>query len=252
MPESRRKFRRFNLPLEVKFRPTYGAKDYSRGAVTNLSCEGLGLDAHDFRFILYENLEMILTTPVSEGPVSLFGDIVWKKQNGKRCLAGIKFRMKDTRLQEAAIERIFASSDIPLHEAYNKDPDYIIRETTGRMPVTAADVQCEQTPGLPHKLGFIKQYYENGARCKVTFRLIGEMARNTQNVSIVGDFNNWNVSQSPMTRLKNGDFVITMDLPAKREYRYRFLIDGLRWENDWYADKFVPNEFGSKDSVVIV
>ncbi len=55
-----------------------------------------------------------------------------------------------------------------------------------------------------------------------------------------------------MTRLENGDFIITIDLDSKGEYKFRYLIDGLRWEIDWYADKFVPNDLGSKDSVVIV
>jgi hypothetical protein len=252
MPESKRKFRRFDLPLGVKFRPTYGATDYSSGTSLNLSCGGLGLDAYDFRFILYENLELIVEVPVSGDTFSLFGDIVWKRQAGKRCLAGIKFRMKDKNMQEEAVERIFVSSNIPVSAVYGKDPDYLIRQATGKISRSQTTGSYEMPPEPPYKLGFIKQYHDNGNKCKVTFRLLREAAMNTQNVRIVGDFNNWDASQSPMTRLGNGDFVITIDLPSKKEYRYRYLIDGNRWENDWYADKFVLNEFGSKDSVVIV
>ena len=39
-------------------------------------------------------------------------------------------------------------------------------------------------------------------------------------------------------------------LPPGRAYRFRYLLDGHRWENDWDADAYVPNGFGSDDSVV--
>ncbi len=116
MLESKRKFRRFDMSPGVKFRPTYGAIEYSAGTAKNLSCDGLGLDAHDFRFILYENLELIIDIPGSGDPVSLFGDIMWKRQDGKRCSAGVKFRMKDKNAQEEATGKIISS-------LINKPPD---------------------------------------------------------------------------------------------------------------------------------
>jgi hypothetical protein len=36
------------------------------------------------------------------------------------------------------------------------------------------------------------------------------------------------------------------------ECRFRYCIDGVKWENDWCADKYEPNPFGSYDSVVVV
>jgi hypothetical protein len=36
------------------------------------------------------------------------------------------------------------------------------------------------------------------------------------------------------------------------EYKFRYLIDDSRWENDWNADRYIPNSFGSEDSLVIV
>jgi hypothetical protein len=242
--ETKRKFRRFDLPLGVKFKPTYGAKDYFTGVAANLSCEGLGLDADDFKFIMYENLELIIGLPGSEGPVSLFGDILWKRQNGKRCFAGIKFRMKDKNMQGDAIKRIFSYSNIPAHDMFSIDPDYIIYKETKKIPQKPVEAS--------NKLGFIKQYNEDRTKCKVTFRLLREAAKNSQTVTIAGDFNNWELYKSPMTRLQNGDFVITLDLDSGNSYRFRYLIDRHRWENDLYADRFVRNKYGFKDSVVIV
>ena len=63
MLETRRKFKRFNILLGVKFKPTYGAKDYFSGISSNISCEGMALTADDFRFILYEYLELIIRLP---------------------------------------------------------------------------------------------------------------------------------------------------------------------------------------------
>ena len=97
-----------------------------------------------------------------------------------------------------------------------------------------------------------KQYVKANNICKVTFRLPKDAAHNAELVTIVGDFNNWNLTENKMKKLKNGDFTLTLDLPCSREYRFRYLIDANRWENDWFADKYLPNNFGADDSVVVV
>ncbi len=97
-----------------------------------------------------------------------------------------------------------------------------------------------------------KQYIKSVQACRVTFRLPKDAAPEAHIVTIVGDFNNWNTDETQLKRLKNGDFKITMELPCNREYRFRYLIDANRWENDWFADKYIPNPYGCDDSVVFV
>ena len=97
-----------------------------------------------------------------------------------------------------------------------------------------------------------KRYLKSKPLCKVTFRLPKEAAAGAKNVTVVGDFNNWNITQTPMKRLKSGDFTLTLELPCNREFNFRYLIDTKRWENDWFADKYIPNEFGEENSVVVV
>ena len=97
-----------------------------------------------------------------------------------------------------------------------------------------------------------KQYLKSNSACKVTFRLPKNAAPDAVSVSIVGEFNNWDMSEHQMKKLKNGDFSATIELPCNREYRFRYLIDSSRWENDWCADKYLPNKHGSDDSVVVV
>ena len=55
-----------------------------------------------------------------------------------------------------------------------------------------------------------------------------------------------------MRYLKDGCFSTTVSLPTEKLYRFRYLLDGIRWENDWKADAYVPNQYGSDDSVVEV
>lgn len=100
--------------------------------------------------------------------------------------------------------------------------------------------------------GLKKQYMKSTPVCKVTFRLPGEAAPDATTASVVGEFNNWNTTEHPMKKLKNGDFTAIVELPCNREFRFRYLIDSCRWENDWCADKYLPNGHGSDDSVVVV
>lgn len=100
--------------------------------------------------------------------------------------------------------------------------------------------------------GLKKQYLKTGSLCRVTFRLPGMAAPEARNVSLVGDFNNWNPSEATLKKLKSGDFTLTLQLPKDREYRFRYLIDSSRWENDWCADRYDPNNYGCDDSVVII
>jgi 1,4-alpha-glucan branching enzyme len=53
-----------------------------------------------------------------------------------------------------------------------------------------------------------------------------------------------------MKQRKDGSFSITVSLPAGQSYRFKYLVDGRRWENDWSADAYVPNNFGTEDSLI--
>jgi 1,4-alpha-glucan branching enzyme len=93
----------------------------------------------------------------------------------------------------------------------------------------------------------VKKQGKNGA-VRVTFSL--PKAVSAESASVCGEFNEW--STTPLRKYKDGHFAVTLDLPIGRNYRYRYLLDGARWENDWEADFYTPNEFGGEDSVVQV
>jgi Carbohydrate-binding module 48 (Isoamylase N-terminal domain) len=84
-------------------------------------------------------------------------------------------------------------------------------------------------------------------RVMITFRL--PRAADAECISVVGDFNGWSTVANPMTRGEDG-FVARMSLPVGRAYRFRYLLDGRSWQNDWAADAYVGNEFGGDDSII--
>jgi len=116
----------------------------------------------------------------------------------------------------------------------------------------AAKSKFKAVTGKQGTNGIKKQYVKSKKICKVTFRLPKAAVRNASTAAVTGDFNSWDRMAAPMKLLKNGEFTATLELDIGREYRFRYLIDDNIWENDWHADKYVPNSFGSDDSVVIV
>ncbi len=97
-----------------------------------------------------------------------------------------------------------------------------------------------------------KQYLKTRPECRVTFMLPKMAAPDAGKVNLAGEFNNWSITETPLKKLKNGDYKITLGLACSREYRFRYVIDGALWENDWYADKYVTNPYGCDDSIVVI
>jgi 1,4-alpha-glucan branching enzyme len=70
-------------------------------------------------------------------------------------------------------------------------------------------------------------------------------------IDVVGEFNDWDTTATPMTRTRaDADWTATLELEAGRRYRFRYLVDGKEWMNDWHADDFIENPYGSCDSIL--
>lgn len=97
-----------------------------------------------------------------------------------------------------------------------------------------------------------KTYSKNKKTCRVAFILPEEAAKGAKTVTLVGDFNNWDRGATPLKVKPDGSWEASMSLDSGKEYNFRYLIDGSRWENDWNADKYVPSPFGDADNSVVI
>ena len=94
-----------------------------------------------------------------------------------------------------------------------------------------------------------KQFIKTKPVCKVTFSV---EAKNANEVSVIGDFNNWEKGEGTLSKLKNGTFKGTFDLNKDSEYEFKYVIDGA-YINEPEADSFRWNEFaGAENSVLVV
>ena len=78
------------------------------------------------------------------------------------------------------------------------------------------------------------------------------VAPEAASVSLVGDFNDWDVSATPLMRGgEDGVWAVTIPLNPGR-YRYSFLVDGTTWQRDPQAARTVEDEFGRPNSVLTI
>lgn len=83
----------------------------------------------------------------------------------------------------------------------------------------------------------------------VQFMLVAPDART---VSVVGDFNDWDPSATPLREAAGaGVWTITVPLTAGR-HQYVFMVDGNRWTPDPAAPVAVEDDFGLPNSVITV
>ena len=97
----------------------------------------------------------------------------------------------------------------------------------------------------------MKKKSTKGGQTSVTFELPAEAAATAQSVVLCGEFNDWSRESHPMKKRKDGSFSVAVRLDPGR-YHYRYFLDEAVWENDWSADDYAPNPWGSEDSIVIV
>jgi 1,4-alpha-glucan branching enzyme len=94
-----------------------------------------------------------------------------------------------------------------------------------------------------------KQFIKTKPVCKVTFSV---EAKDAEKASVVGDFNNWNIEEGALNKLKNGTFKGVFNIDKDASYEFKYVIDG-KYINEKEADSFKYNDFaGAENSVLIV
>jgi 1,4-alpha-glucan branching enzyme len=96
-------------------------------------------------------------------------------------------------------------------------------------------------------MGVKKQFLKSKPVCKVTFTIV---AKEANNLAVVGSFNDWNTQSSPLKKLKNGSFKGTIDLEANASHEFKYLIDGV-FVNDAEADGYAWNDYAGGENSLI-
>ncbi len=75
----------------------------------------------------------------------------------------------------------------------------------------------------------------------IIFTLPAEAVAEATEGLLLGDFNNWNAEEGiTLKKQKDGSLKAVVQLEAGKTYQYRYLLNDGRWENDYYAQNYVP------------
>jgi len=75
-------------------------------------------------------------------------------------------------------------------------------------------------------------------------------AGSAREVCLAGDFNQWNVCETPLERVAEDTWTVSIELPPGR-HEYMFVIDG-RWVTDPHAPAHADDGFGHRNAVVVI
>lgn len=96
-----------------------------------------------------------------------------------------------------------------------------------------------------------KTYLKTKPECKVKFALPADTLAGAKKVYLVGDFNNWDESATPMRKQKSGVFASTINLEKDKQYQFRYLVDGTTWLNDDTADAYITSPMSHEKNCVL-
>lgn len=118
MVAERRRYIRFEIPLDVIFRASSDESRYSSGITKNFSRSGCCIETDDLDISLNSSLELQVKHPRRDIFVTATGDIVWKQHVGGKWLAGVVIHEMD---KEAKSEILDFAYDIWLEKNMRTD-----------------------------------------------------------------------------------------------------------------------------------
>lgn len=92
-----------------------------------------------------------------------------------------------------------------------------------------------------------KRFFKTMPEVEVTFQHEGN---GYNEAFLVCEATGWEATPMRRTGRGRGPFTTKLRLPRGQAFEFRYLLDGGVWENEWEADAYTPNPFGSENSVV--
>ncbi|MDZ4794446.1 MAG: isoamylase early set domain-containing protein [Bacteroidota bacterium] len=94
----------------------------------------------------------------------------------------------------------------------------------------------------------LKTYYKTKDYCKVKFSFKVE---NAETVEILGLNSDWQNSVI-MSKKKDGSFSADVNLPKDSKHEFKYRVNETEWLNEAEADSEAPNQYGGKNSVIVL
>ncbi len=107
MSKDRRKFIRYDIPLDVEFKLREDTSDYSSGVTTNFSRSGLCFETNHKTDELNKVYDLKIRIPESDKFTSALGDLVWKQELEDTYLYGIKLMAMETDAKSIILENAY-------------------------------------------------------------------------------------------------------------------------------------------------
>lgn len=103
-------------------------------------------------------------------------------------------------------------------------------------PARGLTIHAEGMPHRPEGVPYLREFKSAFTLPFMRAEVAGIRATRCRS----GEFNERSAENTELER-DGGSWRAAVALRPGRSYRYRYLLDGERWENAWQADGYVPN-----------
>jgi 1,4-alpha-glucan branching enzyme len=70
-------------------------------------------------------------------------------------------------------------------------------------------------------------------------------------ISVVGDFNNWEPTATPLVKRANNTRSASVILDPGKHYSFRYYAADGTWFDEEHADGYAPNEHGTQNCLIV-
>jgi len=105
--KDRRRYIRYDIPLDVELKSHDDTSEYFKGITTNFSRSGLCIESSHKTTLLNEPFDLKIRVPDSYRFTSAVGDLVWKEELEDKYLYGIKLMSMETDAKSKILESAY-------------------------------------------------------------------------------------------------------------------------------------------------